>query len=475
MKKELFSIIITILLFAVIFTGCFEENKKEKTSIKEYDIYVSSDGTADYTSIQDAINIAKDNSSIYVYNGVYNENLLINKTINLYGEDKSNTIIDGKEKSNVVNISADRVIISGFTIQNSGNSSYSFNYRGRDEAGISINSNSNTIENNILTNNYEGISISESSYNVISNNIFAENNYIGLYIGFSDNHTISNNEITENNGWGIYMWEVPNSIVKENIVNANKGGIEITSFSDNSIIKENEIKNNRDSAINLGSNLCIISENVIINNSFGPFTFGVIDVNNGASNNQIHNNSIIKNQDISIYLHSDSSYNHISYNTITNNLASGITISGSSYNKIFKNTLENNSGAGVYIDDYFYPPRWDYGFFVSDAVNNSIYQNNFKNDSAVDELNNTWYNETLMEGNYWSDYTEKYPDATQLNGIWDTPYEISGKNIWFLDISGYWQNSNNIPGGFLNNESSSTEIEYYDNRDLYPLVNPVDI
>jgi len=35
------------------------------------------------------------------------------------------------------------------------------------------------------------------------------------------------------------------------------------------------------------------------------------------------------------------------------------------------------------------------------------------------------------EGNYWSDYEERYPNATEIDGtdIWNTPYEIDADNI----------------------------------------------
>jgi PKD repeat protein len=44
--------------------------------------------------------------------------------------------------------------------------------------------------------------------------------------------------------------------------------------------------------------------------------------------------------------------------------------------------------------------------------------------NAKDYGSNNWdYN---SQGNHWEDYIEKYPDATQIDGIWDTPYIIEG-------------------------------------------------
>jgi len=35
------------------------------------------------------------------------------------------------------------------------------------------------------------------------------------------------------------------------------------------------------------------------------------------------------------------------------------------------------------------------------------------------------------DGNYWSGYEERYPNATEIDGtgIWDKPYEIDADNI----------------------------------------------
>ena len=56
-------------------------------------IYVDDDGGADYTSIQDAIDAASSGYTIYVYSGFYNEVVYIDKSINLIGQNKTNTII----------------------------------------------------------------------------------------------------------------------------------------------------------------------------------------------------------------------------------------------------------------------------------------------------------------------------------------------------------------------------------------------
>jgi pectin methylesterase-like acyl-CoA thioesterase len=57
-------------------------------------IYVDG-GEADFTTIQDAIDTANEGDTIYVEKGIYCENIIINKSLILIGEDKEYTIIDG--------------------------------------------------------------------------------------------------------------------------------------------------------------------------------------------------------------------------------------------------------------------------------------------------------------------------------------------------------------------------------------------
>lgn len=59
-------------------------------------ITVDDDGGKDYKTIQEAIDNASIEDTIFVYNGTYKENVIINKTITLRGEDKYNTTCQSK-------------------------------------------------------------------------------------------------------------------------------------------------------------------------------------------------------------------------------------------------------------------------------------------------------------------------------------------------------------------------------------------
>jgi parallel beta-helix repeat protein len=70
----------------------------------------------------------------------------------------------------------------------------------------------------------------------------------------------------------------------------------------------------------------------------------------------------------------------------------------------------------------------------SSFVNNTLQINNLTPGYA-----NSWDNG--CEGNYWSDYAARYPEASQVNstGIWDTPYEIDANDIdRFPLMNVYW-------------------------------------
>jgi len=188
----------------------------------------------DYAKIQWAINNASDGDTIIVRDGIYYENLIINKSIILKSENGSaNCIIDGNNSGSVIVIKADEVTIEGFTIKNAGNYG----------KGIKIMSNNNVIKNNTILNNLDGIYLTSSSNNSIINNKIALNNLNGIELWNSSNNIIINN-IISNNHDGILLWYSSNNIIANNIIALNNDdGIDFRCSSNNNIYLNNFIGN----------------------------------------------------------------------------------------------------------------------------------------------------------------------------------------------------------------------------------------
>ena len=115
------SLIITLLTTPVLY-----HDTSQAAHCNGNTLYVGGDGPGNYSAIQDAITDAANGDTIFVYNGTYYENILIYKSIQLLGEEKNTTIIDGDKKGDVVQVMADNVTISGFTVKNGGRLYFSY-------------------------------------------------------------------------------------------------------------------------------------------------------------------------------------------------------------------------------------------------------------------------------------------------------------------------------------------------------------
>jgi len=153
----------------------------------------------DYPTIQEAINAANASDTIFVYNGTYLENVVVNKSVSLIGENKFITVIDGNASGNVLRVTASNVVIRSFTIQKSGNSTI-------EVSGISLFKVLNTtIYDNIIKNNNIGIHLRGSNKTRILDNIIADNMWQGIGIQLLDNDYFNNivGNTLRNNSIGI--------------------------------------------------------------------------------------------------------------------------------------------------------------------------------------------------------------------------------------------------------------------------------
>ena len=233
--------------------------------------------------IQELIDNASNGDTIYIPSGTYYENIIINKSISLVGEDRNTTTIDGGGSGNVVNVSVDWVNISEFTIRNSGgNQDYS-----DFDAGIDIRSNYNTIICNSISNSMVCIYLKSSNNNIITGNSISGNNFSGIYLYDSRRNTITDNNISDN-FFGIHHLKSSNNIIMGNSISNNWEGIYFESSSSNNITS-NKFTSNRGSITFWGSSSNIIISNDILNSGEGIWLVVLSNKNIIEKNNFIGN------------------------------------------------------------------------------------------------------------------------------------------------------------------------------------------
>jgi len=74
----------------------------------------------DYSTINEAVNHASSGDTVLVNSGVYHENVWIDKSLSVLGEDSENTLVIGEggaNSGNVFTLAADNITLSEFTIE----------------------------------------------------------------------------------------------------------------------------------------------------------------------------------------------------------------------------------------------------------------------------------------------------------------------------------------------------------------------
>jgi len=333
MKKKIMiissTITILILIFATfsVYAANYYEQKK---CIYGNILYVGGNGPGNYSSIQNAIDDANNGDKVYVYEGIYNENINIYKKLDLVGEDKNTTIISpGKSyhSKGIIDITADRVSLIGFSVQSFPNNLNCTNH------GIALlECDYTTIRDNIITvkrsegHPQNGIYMDVSNHNIIVNNVIDSCTEKGLEITLSHDNNISLNIIKNNQYSGISIWGSSNNVISGNIIN-NNNYCGIYGAICGNFISNNEINDNGYAGIRLVSKSCF---NTVFSNNI--------------TDNQVYGIIIEYNPDPWIPPSED---NHIYRNNFVNN-------NQNAYDKYFNHWCKLSLGGsnGNYWDDY---------------------------------------------------------------------------------------------------------------------------
>ena len=408
-----------------------------------------------FTSINDGLAVVKNNGTIFIYNGTYNETLQIEKQVSIIGESNTDTIINSNEYYIGIRIKSDEVTLSNLKICNS---------------RIYITSSNTTISNNTIVDNNIAITLYGSSFNTITDNIISHNSQMGIELcEFSSNNIVVRNVIARNTYHGIKIDNSINNTIAENILYENNNGLIVCDDAVNNTIYHNvfianKAVNAQDEGINswddgypsggnywddyigidtdedgIGDTPYLISElnidryplvkfsqSLILNiNSYKKFSSisQAIEDNNTKDGHALlvfpgdYYESIQLSK--SLLLTGFDPENTILYGNQQSDIitldADGIRLSGFT---LQNSGLEQNA-LTVYSND------------------NRIYHNNFINNSnhVLDYGdNNSWNEQYPVGGNYWDDYcgNDSYYGPKQnysgSDGIGDSPYSICSSN-----------------------------------------------
>lgn len=354
---------LTVILFFIFFSG--DASSKTWTVSKNGEI----------NSLQNAISMASAGDTILVLQGVYQENGTIRVSKKLFLKGIGYPVIDGRKKSEIIEITANGTILEGMDIRNSGLSSY------EDIAAVRI----------------------KGARNVIVRDNKLDENFFGIYGEHAVNCIISGNTLTSNardeinSANGIHCWKSDSMFILNNKISGHRDGIYFE-FVTNSVIRGNHSEKN----IRYGLHFMFSHEDTYHKNTFKNNGAGVaVMYSRGV---RMFGNTFINNWGGSSYglLLKDISDSHIEGNQFLTN-TTGLYMEGSSRIIVKKNRFLHNG--------------WALKVQAS-CIDNSINENNFIA-NTFDMATNGTLVENNFDGNYWDKY-EGYD--LDRNGIGDISF-----------------------------------------------------
>ena len=355
-------------------------------------------------------------------NNTISENTVTNNQYGIYFWNSSDTDVSGNTITNSTTQGINLTFTSNITVSNN-------SLTDNPDRGISIvNSSSSTVYGNTLTNSEYGIFSSDASdFSVSGNNLV--DSYVGIYFREVSSALVSGNTLTNSTVLGFEIYDSFNSTFSSNTITSSEHGAYFWNSSDTDF-SGNTITNITTVGFALyNSSTNTVYGNTLTNNFRGIYLWTV-------SNNTVSGNTLTGSTSEGIRI-DEASNCAVTGNIVTNN-NDGVYFENVSHSTISENMLSSNWGSNILSQSSHVTVSNNFifnnaiGFSVFQSSDSTFYHNNFVNNGVQvsTSATNVWDNGFPSGGNYWSDYTERYPEAEELNGsaIWDTPYVINGEN-----------------------------------------------
>ncbi len=247
--------------------------------------------------------------------------------------------------------------------------------------------------------------------------------YLGKYQNMAEETVvILNNVIISTGNDGIKLNGGISSAINDNYIVSFTGGIDIRE-SDFTYVKNNKI------VAELGIHI-LDSHGVIIHKNILDETTGIgISIENSNGTSITHNNCS-NNVDTGI-LAENSLDLIISNNYLIGNFF-GMRIVGSSNSLITNNHFESSTSYGLSMS---------LSVGINKIYHNAFFDNNLAGSTiqALDDAGDQWYDEVLLEGNWWDDFTGSTGSSYTIDGAVGSEdlYPLGYVPVIFEYISGY--------------------------------------
>ena len=206
---------------------------------------------------------------------------------------------------------------------------------------------------------------------------------------------------------GVHLMNANYCNISGNKIIGNGYGVKLDSSHDNSLVENYVIDNVNGIRLDLSPNTRITRNIITANREVG------IDVRSSCNYISIVENNITKSK---TGIDCSANFASVIRNTVSENSAAGITVFSSNCSIIENDITNNDKGVWLYV------ATENVTFYHNNFVNNTIQVDTFLGYGSF------WDNG--KEGNYWSDYLTKYPNASEIDnsGIGNIPFVIDANN-----------------------------------------------